>query len=70
MASLLGVECVAKDEKYLGLPTLVGRNKRQCFGFLKERIWKKLQSWKGKFLNLAGKEILIKVVAQLSPSTL
>lgn len=26
-------------------------------------MWKKLQSWKGKLLSAAGKEVLVKVVA-------
>ena len=50
-------------ESYLGLPTLVGRTKYHTFSYLKDRVWKKLQGWKGKMLSKAGKEILIKAVA-------
>ena len=53
---------------YLGLPTLVGRAKYQTFSFLKGRVWKKIQEWKGKMLSRAGKEVLIKVVAQSIPT--
>ena len=66
--ALLGVKEVERFESYLGLPTLVGRVKYQTFSFLKDRVWKKIQGWKGKLLSKAGKEILIKAVAQSIPT--
>ena len=65
--SMLGVKEVKKFESFLGLPTLLGRSKYQAFSFLKDRVWKKMQGWKGKMLSKAGKEVLIKVVAQSIP---
>ena len=61
--ALLGVSKVDRFESYLGLPTLVGRKKYHTFSFIKDRVWKKLQGWKGKMLSRARKEILIKAVA-------
>ena len=55
-------------KSYLGLPTLVGRTKYHTFSYLTDRIWKKLQGWKGKMLSKAGKEVLIKAVAQSIPT--
>ena len=55
-------------ESYLGLPTLVGRLKYHSFSYLKDRVWKKLQGWKGMLLSRARKEILIKAVAQSIPT--
>ena len=55
-------------ETYLGLPTLVGRAKYHTFSYLKDRIWKKLQGWKGLMLLRAGKEIFIKAVTQSIPT--
>jgi len=65
---ILGVKEVNKIETYLGLPTLVGRAKYHIFSYLKDRIWKKLQGWKGLMLSRAGKEILIKAMAQSIPT--
>ena len=38
ITSLLGVQEVKQYEKYLGLPTLVGRNKKASLRFIKERV--------------------------------
>lgn len=66
--NMLGVKEVDRFESYLRLPTLLGRSKYQAFSFLKDRVWKKMQGWKGKLLSRAGKEVLIKVVAQSIPT--
>ncbi|XP_042964766.1 uncharacterized mitochondrial protein AtMg00310-like [Carya illinoinensis] len=54
--------------KYLGLPTIIGRSKYKSFRELKEKIWKRICSWKTSFLSTAGKEILIKSVLQAIPA--
>lgn len=69
LASLLDMEVVEKHDKYVGLPTYVGRAyvgraKTETFAYLKERLGKKLNGWQGKLLSGAGKDILIRVVAQ------
>ena len=68
IVSALGVKEVVRFDSYLGLPTLIGRGKYQTFSFLKDRVWKKLQGWKGVLLSKAGKEVLIKAVAQALPT--
>lgn len=55
---------VEQHECYLGLPTFVGKNKKQTFSYIKERVLNRLCGWKGKFLSSAGQELLIKVVTQ------
>lgn len=42
--------------------------KKTIFPYLKERTWKKLQGWKEKLMAFAGKNILVKAVAQAIPS--
>jgi len=60
----LGVPEIKQYEKYLGLPSLVGRNKKASFNYIKERVWRKIQGWKEKLLSQARREILIKSVVQ------
>ena len=59
-----GVTELKQYEAYLGLPALVGRNKRASFDQLKQKVWKRLQGWEGKLLSQAGREVLIKSVIQ------
>lgn len=68
ICSLLGVQHEKTMSRYLGLPPMVGRNKYNTFRFLKDRVWQKLNSWRGRFLSRAGKEVLLKAVIQAIPS--
>ena len=52
----------------MGLPSLVGRNKKNTFMEVTAKLAKKLAGWKEKLLSKAGKEVLIKVVAQAIPT--
>ena len=63
-----GVTELKQYEAYLGLPALVGRNKRASFDQLKQRVWKRLQGWEGKLLSQAGREVLIKSVIPAIPT--
>ena len=63
-----GAQVIKQHEKYLRLPLLVGRKKRNTFNEIKEKLCKKLTGWKEKMLSKAGKEVLIKAVAQAIPS--
>ena len=65
---LTEIRSVVFTEKYLGLPSMVGRAKNNSFQSLKDRIWKRIQGWKEKSLSKGGKEILIKAVAQAIPT--
>ena len=52
----------------MGLPPIVGRGKRKAFNCIKNQVGRKITGWKGKLLSNAGKEILIKAVAQATPT--
>lgn len=65
---VLGLQVESSDGKYLGLPMYVGRSKAKCFAYLKDKILARIQGWKERFLSKAGKEILIKAVAQAIPT--
>ena len=46
----------------------MGKNKRTTFNAIKEKLGKVLAGWKEKLLSKAGKEVLIKAVAQAIPT--
>ena len=54
---------IKQHEKYLGLPSLVGRNKKITFREIKEKLAKNLVGWKEKLLSKVENEVLIKAVA-------
>ncbi|XP_030926610.1 uncharacterized protein LOC115953217 [Quercus lobata] len=58
----------SKHNKYLGLPSIIGKSKKEVFAEIKEKVAKKLSGWKEKMLSIGGKEILIKAVAQAIPT--
>lgn len=61
--SKFGAEIIKQHEKYLGLPSLVGKNKCNIFCQSLEQLNNKLSGWKEIFLSNVGKEILIKTIA-------
>ncbi|XP_075636768.1 uncharacterized protein LOC142609005 [Castanea sativa] len=63
----MGVLETKQYEKYLGFPSLVGRNKKASFNYIKENVGKKIQRWKEKILSQAGREVLIKAMVQAIP---
>lgn len=65
---ILGVNNELRDNKYLGLPSLIGRSKKSVFNFVKEKIWSKVNDWNHKNLSKAGKSVMIKNVALSIPS--
>ena len=38
--------------KYLGLPLMIGRSKKQIFNEVRERVGKKMTGWKEKLLSI------------------
>jgi len=44
ITSILGVQAALGTSKYLGLPSMVGRNKQATFSFIKDRVWQKINS--------------------------
>ncbi|XP_050217474.1 uncharacterized protein LOC126668312 [Mercurialis annua] len=56
IAENLGVREIVHHDRYLGLPTFVGRSKKEIFNILFEWVWKELSGWKEKQLSKAAKE--------------
>ena len=66
--SILGPMQDSRHNKYLRLPSIIWKSKSQVFAEIKDRVAKKLASWKGKLLSIGGREILIKAIAQAVPT--
>ena len=59
---------VKEYERYLGLPAVVGKNKKASLNYIKESMWNKLQGWKEKLMSQARREVLLKAVVQAIPT--
>jgi len=68
LPSSAGISATSRYEKYLRLPSLVGRSKTKIFAGIESRVRKKLDGWKEKFISQASKEIFIKAVVQAIPT--
>ncbi|GAA0184345.1 hypothetical protein LIER_31633 [Lithospermum erythrorhizon] len=67
VGTILGMREVSDQRKFLGLPSKIGRSKREVFNFLSGRLEDRLRGWKGKVLSHAGKEVMIKSVTSAIP---
>ncbi|KAJ0096620.1 hypothetical protein Patl1_27306 [Pistacia atlantica] len=65
---VVGVKSSHPYDRYLGLPTLIGRDRTRGFKHILERVRGKLSNWKMKYLSQAGKETLLKAVIQALPT--
>lgn len=68
ITGLFGAQVIKQDNQYLGLTSLISRGKRKAFNKIKDQVGKKIVGWKGKLLSDAGRETLIKAVAQAAPT--
>lgn len=64
----MGMKIVDCHDKYLGLSTVIGRDKNKILRRVRERVQKRIDGWYCKFLSFAGKEVLIKAVLQAVPT--
>ena len=64
---LFGARVMTECERYLGLPIATGKSKVNTFKDLQEKITKRVMGWKEKTISKAGREVLIKTVAQAIP---
>ena len=55
-------------EKYLGLPTEIGRDSSGVFEHLTAQVRGRIDGWCGREASCAGREVLIKSVAQAAPT--
>ena len=65
---LLGIQREGGLGKYLGLPELFGRKKKDLFNSIIDRIHQRAISWSSKFLSTAGKTTMLKSVLSAMPT--
>jgi hypothetical protein len=63
-----GISTEAKIEKYLGLPTALGRSTDDEFEHIITRIRKLVKGWSPKTLSSAARETLVKAICQAIPA--
>ncbi|KAA3485420.1 Pleiotropic drug resistance protein 4 [Gossypium australe] len=61
---ILGVQSSNNPERYLGLPNMVGRRKKEAFQNLKDWFKQRIDNWSVRHLSQGGKEVFIKAVLQ------
>ena len=66
--NLFQLQVVSNNEKYLGIPSMVGRKKLSFFNDIKLKVLSKISNWNSKMFSRGGKEVLIKAVAQAIPA--
>ena len=67
LCECLDIHQTNQTEMYLGLPTVIGRNKSALLEYVKDKMWKKIRRWNNMVLSHTDKEVLIKNVAQAIP---
>ncbi|CAN1215535.1 LINE-1 retrotransposable element ORF2 protein [Linum perenne] len=68
VCNILGVTNTTNGDRYLGVPPVVGRKKKQIFAFIRDRVWDRLKSLASGQISAGGREVLIKAVAQAIPT--
>lgn len=63
ICSILNLRQSANPSKHLGVPIIIGPNKRRVFSYLVDKVTSQIDGWKAKLLSQAGRTVLIKVVA-------
>ncbi|KAA3462157.1 reverse transcriptase [Gossypium australe] len=58
---ILGVRSSNDPERYLGLPNMVGKRKKEAFQILKDHFRQRIDNWRGK-------EVFIKAILQAIPT--
>jgi hypothetical protein len=66
--NLTGVPSSQRYDKYLRLPSLVGKSRVREFQHITDKVRRRISDWKVKFLSQARKEILNEVVLQAIPT--
>ena len=64
----IGIQSEALSERYISLPTQVGRSKDGAFRYVMESSKGKVTGWKGQGLSNKAREVLVKSGLQATPT--
>ncbi|KAL6549238.1 hypothetical protein OROHE_009083 [Orobanche hederae] len=67
LQNIMGIKTVAEHSFYLGLPIFSVQKKRLQFDFLREKVGRRVESWKNKLFSSGGREVLVKSILQAIP---
>ncbi|KAA3472328.1 reverse transcriptase [Gossypium australe] len=65
---MLGVQSSNDPERYLRLPNMVGKTKKEAFQNLKDRFKQRIDNLSTRYLSQGGKEVFIKSILQAIPT--
>ena len=68
VCDILMVTNTTNHGAYLGLPSYIGRKKKEVFSYIRDKLWQRLQGWSTRMIFQAGKEILLKTMALAMPN--
>ncbi|KAK2634368.1 hypothetical protein Ddye_029160 [Dipteronia dyeriana] len=54
LAKILGVRLVPCHDRYLGLPSFTGKNRRELYNSIKDRVWERVKGWQSKLFSVGG----------------
>ncbi|XP_019198078.1 PREDICTED: uncharacterized protein LOC109191859 [Ipomoea nil] len=67
VSGIIGVPEALDLGRYLGLPSALGRSKTAVFKYIEGNVRTRMGAWHNKLLSRAGKEVLLKSIAQSLP---
>lgn len=60
------IQFVLGTGKYLGLSSMIGWDRTSTFSYIKDHVWKRINSWSSKCLSKATREVMISSSYRLS----
>lgn len=60
--NILGIKEVDVCSKYLGLPLFIGRNKKDGFSIIKDKLRRRIHSWKNIFYLVSARKFFLKLL--------
>lgn len=68
LQDILGIQNKIEHSRYMGLPSLIGKRKKEVLSFMRDSLLRWVQGWSHKYLSKVGKEVLFNSFAQSFPT--